>query len=83
MKKTKYNKNKKMPLFQITSNIGLRGLITTSYAATNGIMHTNNFDIFQWHSNIVAIIFPIAGIRQATITASIATATQRQRQRHQ
>lgn len=37
----------KMRLLQITSNIGLRGLITTSYAATNGIIHTNNFDIFQ------------------------------------
>lgn len=34
-------------LLQITSNIGLRGLITTtSYAATNGIIHTNNLDIF-------------------------------------
>lgn len=52
---TKKTSEQKMRLFQITSNIGLRGLITTSYAATNGIMHTNNFDIFQWYSNIVAI----------------------------
>lgn len=54
------NCNKKMRLFQTTSNIGLRGLITTNYAATNGIIHTNNFDIFQKHGKIVAITFGCA-----------------------